>query len=175
MLRLRSFSATLLVLVSVLTLVPSRATAADLRSYHNSLEARYSRAHSLGDTYQFDPRDGWQSVNISNLAYKYRRQDPIILGEEAGNEAGELAKRSSKKSKSKSHSKSKTHSGSKPKATPQSKSKSKNKAKSSKSTESTTQSVSKSVSSLGKIIDSIKGVGNSEPVTITWYRNFCAP
>ncbi|KAH9482936.1 hypothetical protein JR316_0005036 [Psilocybe cubensis] len=36
-------------------------------------ESRYSRAHSLGDNYSFDPRDGWQSVNVTNLEYKYRR------------------------------------------------------------------------------------------------------
>lgn len=34
-------------------------------------ESRYSHAHSLGDSYSFDPRDGWHSVNVSNLPYKY--------------------------------------------------------------------------------------------------------
>ena len=34
-------------------------------------ELKYSRAHSLESGYNFDPRDGWQPVNISNLSYKY--------------------------------------------------------------------------------------------------------
>ena len=46
--------------------------ASDLRRIH-SLEARYSRAHSLGNNYHFSTRDGWQTVNVTNLQYKYRR------------------------------------------------------------------------------------------------------
>ncbi|KAK2466137.1 hypothetical protein APHAL10511_001779 [Amanita phalloides] len=46
--------------------IPSRA-----RALHKS---RYSQVHSLGDAYQFDPRDGWQSVNISDLTYKYEKR-----------------------------------------------------------------------------------------------------
>jgi hypothetical protein len=34
-------------------------------------ELKYSRAHSLGRDYTFDPRDGWQNVNISHRSYKY--------------------------------------------------------------------------------------------------------
>jgi len=36
-------------------------------------ESRYSTAHSLGEDYIFDPRDGWQSANVTNLQYKYER------------------------------------------------------------------------------------------------------
>lgn len=36
-------------------------------------QSRYSRAHSLGDSYIFDPRDGWMSVNATNSRYKYSR------------------------------------------------------------------------------------------------------
>lgn len=36
-------------------------------------ESRYTKAHSLGRNYLFDPRDGWETVNVTNLAYKYRR------------------------------------------------------------------------------------------------------
>ncbi|EAU84698.1 hypothetical protein CC1G_00217 [Coprinopsis cinerea okayama7 len=32
---------------------------------------KYDKAHSLGDGYQFDPRDGWEVVNATNLDYKY--------------------------------------------------------------------------------------------------------
>ncbi|KAJ7276305.1 hypothetical protein B0H12DRAFT_1041198 [Mycena haematopus] len=37
-------------------------------------KSRYSQPHSLGDSYTFDPRDGWQSFNASNLQYKYPRE-----------------------------------------------------------------------------------------------------
>ncbi|KAF8138587.1 expansin family protein [Boletus edulis] len=30
-------------------------------------------SHSLPESYQFDPRDGWESVIVTNLRYKYRR------------------------------------------------------------------------------------------------------
>lgn len=35
-------------------------------------ESKYTVAHSLGDDYTFDPRDGWQAVNVTNLEYKYQ-------------------------------------------------------------------------------------------------------
>ncbi|RXW14394.1 hypothetical protein EST38_g11456 [Candolleomyces aberdarensis] len=35
---------------------------------------RYDKAHSLGDNYRFDPRDGWQVANASDLEYKYRQE-----------------------------------------------------------------------------------------------------
>ena len=44
-------------------------------------ESRYSTAHSLGDDYVFDPRDGWQSANVTNLQYKYGRS---LADEEPG-------------------------------------------------------------------------------------------
>jgi len=34
-------------------------------------ELKYTKTHSLGRGYTFDPRDGWQTVNVSNLSYKY--------------------------------------------------------------------------------------------------------
>lgn len=39
---------------------------------------KYSRAHSLESGYNFDPRDGWQPVNISNLSYKYGPSPPKV-------------------------------------------------------------------------------------------------
>jgi hypothetical protein len=38
----------------------------------------YTRPHSLGRGYTFDPRDGWQTVNVSNLSYKYSPRSPNI-------------------------------------------------------------------------------------------------
>jgi hypothetical protein len=49
--------------------LPTRADGGTVRA---ALESRYSRAHSLGNSYIFDPQDGWQSVNVTNLPYKYR-------------------------------------------------------------------------------------------------------
>lgn len=181
---LKLFSATLLVLVTTLVLVPSLATAADLRPYHSLLEARYARAHSLGDNYQFNTQDGWMAVNISNLAYKYKRDDSSSLDDledgdpsDVEDEPGELVKRASKKSKS--HAKSKTHSSSKakPKAKSTSKAKPKSKPKTTTNVKSTSDSDSKSaiksLSSLQKIVDSIKGIGKAESVAITWYASEC--
>ncbi|EDR12818.1 expansin family protein [Laccaria bicolor S238N-H82] len=40
-------------------------------------ESKYTTAHSLGDSYKFDPRDGWQTVNVTNLQYKYPRDASV--------------------------------------------------------------------------------------------------
>ncbi|KAJ7179895.1 hypothetical protein C8R43DRAFT_1117243 [Mycena crocata] len=37
-------------------------------------KSKYTTSHSLGDSYTFDSRDGWQSFNATNLQYKYRRE-----------------------------------------------------------------------------------------------------
>lgn len=47
------------------------ATAVTQGTVHAISKSKYSRAHSLGESYQFQPRDGWQSVNITDLQYKY--------------------------------------------------------------------------------------------------------
>jgi hypothetical protein len=33
----------------------------------------YTKPHSLGTSYKFDPRDGWETTNVTNLQYKYKR------------------------------------------------------------------------------------------------------
>ncbi|TDL29381.1 hypothetical protein BD410DRAFT_811038 [Rickenella mellea] len=38
---------------------------------------QYTRAHSLGDGYTFDSSSGWQSVNVTNLSYKYGSQNRV--------------------------------------------------------------------------------------------------
>lgn len=40
------------------------------RHSESNLRKYYNRAHSLGEDYAFDPRE-WQSVNVTNLSYKY--------------------------------------------------------------------------------------------------------
>jgi hypothetical protein len=57
------------ILLTVLFLLPLSVSAAS--SVRAVSWNRYSKAHSLGDSYIFDPRDGWMSVNATNLQYKY--------------------------------------------------------------------------------------------------------
>ncbi|KAI0069149.1 hypothetical protein BV25DRAFT_1986668 [Artomyces pyxidatus] len=66
----------------VLAILPSLALAGvrfspDHGDPRSLVERRYSRAHSLGDRYVFDVRDGWQSVNVSNLQYKYEARGEV--------------------------------------------------------------------------------------------------
>lgn len=156
---------TLLGVLLATALAPSFVSALDLRSMQNSLEARYARAHSLGDNYQFNARDGWQTVNVTDLQYKYSRDydDPDDPDDEDEEDTSVLDKRATKK-KAKSSSKSKSKSKSK-----STKSKSKSKSSSSKKKSSATSKVSKVASSFKKVIDTLKGIGKAEPVTITWY------
>ncbi|KAJ3534939.1 hypothetical protein NM688_g7051 [Phlebia brevispora] len=179
--RLGILPAVLLVLLTTLGLAPTPSMASDLRAYHRSLEARYAHAHSLGDNYQFDPRDGWQTVNASNLLYKYSRNDDYdndYGDDDDGTDDHEeddehehftsLEKRASNKTSSTAKSKSKAKATSKSKSKTASKSKSKSTSKST-SKSSSSKSTNSVTSSLQKIVDSIKGIGKSEPVTITWY------
>lgn len=175
--------------MATLSLAPTLTVASDLRAYHNSLEARYSRAHSLGDNYQFDPRDGWQTVNASNLAYKYGDDDDGGGSDDDDDDDDGLdhddelddsdedehthlnafekrAKSATSKSKPRS-----TKNKSKAKS-PKSKAKAKSpsKTKSKASNKSTSKATGTGFSaSLQKVIDTIKGIGKPEPVAITWY------
>ncbi|KAI1796289.1 hypothetical protein LXA43DRAFT_1178275 [Ganoderma leucocontextum] len=49
-------------------------SALEISADRMALERRYTTPHSLGDNYVFDPRDGWQTVNTTNLLYKYQRR-----------------------------------------------------------------------------------------------------
>ncbi len=46
------------------------------QKHPTATELQYRRPHSLGRGYTFDPRDGWQTVNVSNLSYKYTSPRP---------------------------------------------------------------------------------------------------
>ena len=48
------------------------------QNHSTATEPKYTRVHSLGRGYTFDPRDGWQTVNVSNLSYKYNPRSPEI-------------------------------------------------------------------------------------------------
>lgn len=58
-------------------------------------QSKYTKAHSLEDNYNFDPRDGWESINVTDLHYKYRR-NPLF--DSTNSTTSQLAaKRSTKK------------------------------------------------------------------------------
>jgi hypothetical protein len=69
-------------LVTVLLLASLHIASASYlpsqRAPPTAAELKYSRAHSLESGYNFDPRDGWQPVNISNLPYKYGPSPPKV-------------------------------------------------------------------------------------------------
>ena len=66
------------IVLSVLFIFPfSTLATATTSSTRAVLLSRYSKAHSLGDNYVFDPRDGWKSVNATNLPYKYSHNTPF--------------------------------------------------------------------------------------------------
>ncbi|KAF8897439.1 RlpA-like double-psi beta-barrel-protein domain-containing protein-containing protein [Infundibulicybe gibba] len=60
-----------LLLVSLIFL--ARAAGRPSTPPRTSPKSKYSKAHSLGKKYDFDPRDGWQNANVSDLPYKYIR------------------------------------------------------------------------------------------------------
>ncbi|KAF9534815.1 hypothetical protein CPB83DRAFT_755063 [Crepidotus variabilis] len=59
--------------VLLLAYLGRSTTATRTPSSQNLAAAKYSTAHSLGDGYQFDPRDGWEAINMTDLQYKYKR------------------------------------------------------------------------------------------------------
>jgi hypothetical protein len=64
-----SITSLLVTLCTLSSLSTSYATAVPTTT--TQLRDYYARAHSLEDTYDFSPRDGWHSVNASDLGYKY--------------------------------------------------------------------------------------------------------
>ncbi|KAF7790900.1 hypothetical protein EIP86_001858 [Pleurotus ostreatoroseus] len=104
------------------------------------MEARYAHAHSLGDSYQFDPRDGWEAVNITDLQYKYAREDDELY-EPDEDDTDNVEEDDDQDPDQHEH------------LNALERRTSKNSTKTVKTT----------------MIDTIKGVGKSEPVTITWY------
>lgn len=62
----------LLALLSVLSSSPHFMVSAASVARHSDagLKRFYSGTHSLGDNYEFDPRE-WQTVNVTDLDYKY--------------------------------------------------------------------------------------------------------
>ncbi|RPD67062.1 hypothetical protein L226DRAFT_608312 [Lentinus tigrinus ALCF2SS1-7] len=133
-------------------------SAAHVDAERMALERRYSTAHSLGENYTFDPRDGWETVNTTNLAYKYNYPrgdgdtvsdldvDGDYLDDTAGNgyDNGTLVARAKKTTRTKAKKKAAKTSGG-----------------------STASKLLKG--GLDKVMSSFKGIGKPEPVVITWY------
>lgn len=108
---------------------------------------RYAKAHYLPESHSFDPRDGWEPVNISNLNYKY------LASSHKDHSFHRALRRSSQSNASTSVRTSKYR---------------EKHAKTSNTT-STTGFLGTVVSSLASIFAGCMGKGPSEGVTITWY------
>ncbi|KAL1944243.1 hypothetical protein VTO73DRAFT_3428 [Trametes versicolor] len=150
-------------------------SAAEIDYNRMALERKYTTPHSLGRNYQFDPRDGWQTVNTTNLSYKYssRADTDSDLDDEpddsndSGDSEGHVLESRSKKA---SHKTSKKTIKKAAKAS----SKISKKTTTTKNAKSTAKKLTGSTTGvltggLNKVINTLKGIGKPEPVTITWY------
>ncbi|KAJ6515989.1 hypothetical protein C8R45DRAFT_226370 [Mycena sanguinolenta] len=73
--RLAALALVALCLVSLPAIIGASSIAHGTSSRARELaKSRYTQPHSLGNSYLFDPRDGWQSFNATNLQYKYPRE-----------------------------------------------------------------------------------------------------
>ncbi|KIY46631.1 hypothetical protein FISHEDRAFT_66390 [Fistulina hepatica ATCC 64428] len=115
------------------------------------LESRYIRPHALADVpdnYNFDPRDGWQAVNVTDMQYKYRRslEEDDDDGSASMNTTTLQARDGKKKSK---------------------------KVKKTKAIKSSTGKLpglgSIAGAALAKVLQSIQPQGKPEPIKVTWY------
>ncbi|KAN0097348.1 hypothetical protein V8E55_001794 [Tylopilus felleus] len=97
-------------------------------------------SHSLPETYQFDPRDGWESVIVTNMRYKYRRSSTPFRGTTSTAAPGKNSSSPLKRPSS------------------------------TKPQHSTTKNVFRSVgASIVEFTKGIIGIGKAEEVVITWY------
>ena len=127
-------------------LSPSLVLAAQSSSARVVSESKYTKAHSLDNNYSFDPRDGWQSINVTNLQYKYRKQEEPDL-DLTGDLRGNSPSLESRSKKNKVHTR--PH-----------------------STGGLGQVIAGVVAN---IWEGLKGLGKPEPVTITWYFSYFVP
>ncbi|CDO68711.1 Distantly related to plant expansins [Trametes cinnabarina] len=65
----------LILAVSLASLTLIGVSAAEIDTARMALERKYTTPHSLGEGYVFNPRDGWETVNMTDLLYKYSRAD----------------------------------------------------------------------------------------------------
>lgn len=73
-----SFRRLFTIVLSLLTLFLPHLVVAGVpyktRPLHKS---KYTQTHSLGNSYTFDPRDGWQSTNVTSMARKSEKRHNI--------------------------------------------------------------------------------------------------
>ncbi|KAF9498449.1 hypothetical protein BDN71DRAFT_1443276 [Pleurotus eryngii] len=124
----------------ILCFMARHCLAAVLHNRYNAKEL-YTKAHSLGANYQFSPRDGWHTVNVTNSIHTYRRQ----VEDTPSVETREAKHASSKKSQSN------PKSVSKPKQKP--------KEASGGRFPSVSAAINKALTAMGKVSE----------VVITWY------
>lgn len=132
--------------LSFLALYPALSTAATAGQPGplSPAELRYSRSHSLGENYVFDNRDGWQSVNISDMLYKYSTSTGKAsqIGAEGGNYGFDsIWKRSGKNHKK--------NSGKRP--------------------EEKSGGLGGIADTVKNMFKGLKGIGKAQDVTITWF------
>ncbi|KAJ8086501.1 hypothetical protein PM082_005324 [Marasmius tenuissimus] len=60
-------------------LVDCPAVSASTLPSTSQVRSLYARAHSLGNSYVFQSRDGWTSVNATDLPYKYRHDHHQVV------------------------------------------------------------------------------------------------
>jgi hypothetical protein len=132
---------------------PASATAIAPRFEPPTSRERYSHAHSLGPDYHFSVRDGWTTLNVSDLAYKYKRISP----DQSMEDSYAFDRRMSRKDRRSSTKKSKSRPNSKAKVL-------------------ASAAAGGALGGLGGIGDAIDnvgnvlhGIGNTVPVIITWY------
>ena len=100
-------------------------------------------SHSLTESYQFDPRDGWESVIVTNLRYKYRRSSTPFLGMPSATPSGKNSSSALKRPPS------------------------------TNTQHSSTKNVFRSVGeSLAEFTKGIIAIGKPEDVIITWFDTF---
>ncbi len=134
----------LLSFVAVISFLPAVSSFTSYPSRRAASYAKYTAAHSLGDAYTFDARDGWTTVNATDLGYKYRHDHETHAVLETRHEKDDDRNTSHKEKNKSKH-----------------KNKNKNKSK-----------IISAASSVGDLVkgvwNGLKGVGESENVKITW-------
>ncbi|KAI0832522.1 hypothetical protein BC628DRAFT_1499320 [Trametes gibbosa] len=156
-------------LAAALLLPLACVQAAEIDANRMALERRYTTPHSLGDNYVFDPRDGWQTVNTTNLSYKYSSladsHSDLDDDDDDDDDDDNYADGSALVPRAK-----------KLKVNPKAHKKSLKKAVKNTSKKAAAKATSKLTGSAGvlsgglsKVIDTIKAIGKPEPVIITWY------
>jgi hypothetical protein len=133
----------LILIFILLTSSSVNSTTVTQGTVHAVSKSKYGRAHSLGDSYQFQPRDGWQNVNVTNLQYKYPRfntPDSNQQGSPFEKRGNQKSTQSQKKDPTKP-----THKG---------------------EGEDALGGTLKHI--LGGVWNGLKALGQPEPVTITW-------